>query len=101
MQKNIEYYFNTLREKFLSMNLDDLAGFVGQYYYIDENNQLMPINDFLQSFVWNNTIEKFKFFDCMYFIKNGITPQEFILAAYDVRMNYVEYKQNQKIKKVN
>lgn len=82
-----------LKSKFASMSYADLYEFVKGFYFIqdDTNYQELPVNS--QQMAWNNemhTQHLSHYFDFNYYLKNGITPEEFISTAFETYKNHEE-----------
>lgn len=91
-----------LKSKFASMSYTDLYEFVKGFYLIqdDSNYQKLPIMS--QQMAWNNemhTQNLSNFFDSNYYLKNGITPEEFISTAFETYKKYGELNKQGKTKK--
>lgn len=82
-----------LKSKFASMSYTDLYEFVKEFYFIqdDDNYQKFPV--MRQQIAWNNemhTQNLSNYFDFNYYLKNGITPEEFISTSFETYKKYDE-----------
>ncbi len=87
-----------LKSKFASMSYTDLYEFVKEFYFIqdDDNYQKLPVMS--QQMAWNNemhTQNLSHYFDFNYYLKNGITPEEFISTAFET------YKKHGELNRLN
>ena len=82
-----------LKSKFASMSYTDLYEFVKGFYFIqdDTNYQKLPVMS--QQMAWNNemhTQNLAQYFDFNYYLKHGITPEEFISTAFETYKKHDE-----------